>query len=297
MLAGTLGARHVSVGENFRFGHGATRRRRAAAHARPEFETEVVPLVEQDGEPVSSSRIRELLERATSRRPRELLGAPFQLEGKVVQGDARGRDARHADREPDARRGRCSCPAPGVYAGTRARSTRRRSTSASGRRSSTTASCSSRPLIDFEGDLYGETLRLAFLERLRDEQRFDSAGGAGRADAAGRRARAERLAASRASLTRPLLAFRRDAHQGSQDRGHQHFAKHEGDTGSPEVQVALLTARINELTEHLREHKKDHHSRRGLLMLVGQRRRLLNYLRRHDIDRYRELVQELGLRR
>jgi small subunit ribosomal protein S15 len=75
------------------------------------------------------------------------------------------------------------------------------------------------------------------------------------------------------------------------------FAKHEGDTGSPEVQVALLTARINELTEHLREHRKDHHSRRGLLMRVGQRRRLLNYLRRHDIGRYRELVQELGLRK
>jgi small subunit ribosomal protein S15 len=75
------------------------------------------------------------------------------------------------------------------------------------------------------------------------------------------------------------------------------FAKHEGDTGSPEVQVALLTARINELTEHLRGHKKDHHSRRGLLMMVGQRRRLLNYLRRHDIGRYRDLVQELGLRK
>ena len=69
------------------------------------------------------------------------------------------------------------------------------------------------------------------------------------------------------------------------------------DTGSTEVQVALLTARINELTEHLREHKKDHHSRRGLLMLVGQRRRLLNYLQRTDLDRYRALIQELGLRR
>jgi small subunit ribosomal protein S15 len=75
------------------------------------------------------------------------------------------------------------------------------------------------------------------------------------------------------------------------------FGKRDGDTGSPEVQVALLTARINELTEHLREHKKDHHSRRGLLMLVGQRRRLLNYLRRRNLERYRELVQELGLRR
>jgi small subunit ribosomal protein S15 len=78
------------------------------------------------------------------------------------------------------------------------------------------------------------------------------------------------------------------------------IAKHgksETDTGSPEVQIALLTARINHLTEHLREHKHDHHSRRGLLMLVGQRRRLLNYLQRKDLDRYRALIAELGLRR
>ena len=75
------------------------------------------------------------------------------------------------------------------------------------------------------------------------------------------------------------------------------FGKSEGDTGSPEVQIALLTARINQLTEHLRGHKKDHHSRRGLLMLVGQRRRLLNYLQRKDLDRYRALIGELGLRR
>ena len=75
------------------------------------------------------------------------------------------------------------------------------------------------------------------------------------------------------------------------------FGKDESDTGSTAVQVALLSARITELTEHLREHKKDHHSRRGLLMLVGQRRRLLNYLRDSDLDRYRSLIQELGLRR
>jgi small subunit ribosomal protein S15 len=75
------------------------------------------------------------------------------------------------------------------------------------------------------------------------------------------------------------------------------YGRDEGDTGSTEVQVALLTARINELTEHLREHRKDHHSRRGLLMLVGKRRRLLKYLQRADIDRYRSLIRELGLRR
>ncbi|MDX6660005.1 MAG: small subunit ribosomal protein, partial [Solirubrobacteraceae bacterium] len=77
----------------------------------------------------------------------------------------------------------------------------------------------------------------------------------------------------------------------------QQFGKTAEDTGSPEVQIALLTRRINHLTEHLREHKHDHHSRRGLLMLVGQRRRLLNYLGRKDLDRYRALIQELGLRR
>jgi small subunit ribosomal protein S15 len=72
---------------------------------------------------------------------------------------------------------------------------------------------------------------------------------------------------------------------------------HETDTGSPEVQVSILTERINHLTEHLKVHKKDHHSRRGLLMLVGRRRRLLDYLRRNDVDRYRTLIAELGLRR
>ena len=73
--------------------------------------------------------------------------------------------------------------------------------------------------------------------------------------------------------------------------------KGETDTGSTEVQVALLTQRINELTEHLRTHKHDHHSRRGLLKLVGRRRRFLNYLQRTDIERYRALIKELGLRR
>ncbi|WP_282824043.1 30S ribosomal protein S15 [Gulosibacter sediminis] len=75
------------------------------------------------------------------------------------------------------------------------------------------------------------------------------------------------------------------------------YATHEGDTGSPEVQVALLSARINELTEHLKEHKHDYHSRRGLLLLVGQRRRLLKYLTDVDIARYRALIERLGLRR
>jgi small subunit ribosomal protein S15 len=75
------------------------------------------------------------------------------------------------------------------------------------------------------------------------------------------------------------------------------FGQNEQDTGSTRVQIALLTQRINDLTGHLREHRKDHHSRRGLLMLVGQRRRLLNYMQRSDLEGYRALIRELGLRR
>lgn len=77
----------------------------------------------------------------------------------------------------------------------------------------------------------------------------------------------------------------------------EEYATTEGDTGSPEVQVAVLTRRIAHLTEHLKEHKHDHHTRRGLMLLVGQRRRLLNYVAKTDIERYRSLIERLGLRR
>ncbi len=75
------------------------------------------------------------------------------------------------------------------------------------------------------------------------------------------------------------------------------FKLHDSDTGSPEVQIAILTERINYLTEHFKIHKKDHHSRRGLLKIVGQRRRLLDYLKKKDIDRYRVIIEKLGIRR
>jgi small subunit ribosomal protein S15 len=75
------------------------------------------------------------------------------------------------------------------------------------------------------------------------------------------------------------------------------YRTHDGDTGSPEVQVALLSERINYLTEHFKTHAKDHHSRRGLLMLVGQRRRLLDYLKTKDVDRYADLIRRLGIRK
>ncbi len=77
----------------------------------------------------------------------------------------------------------------------------------------------------------------------------------------------------------------------------EEYRTHESDTGSPEVQIAILTEKINYLNEHLRTHKKDHHSRRGLLKMVGQRRHLLNYLKENDIQRYRNLIEKLGLRR
>ena len=77
----------------------------------------------------------------------------------------------------------------------------------------------------------------------------------------------------------------------------EEYATHPGDTGSPEVQVAILTTRIKDLTEHLKQHKHDHHSRRGLLLLVGQRRRLLDYLKTVDQDRYKKLIDDLGIRK
>ena len=85
--------------------------------------------------------------------------------------------------------------------------------------------------------------------------------------------------------------------QGEKVKIIEDYKIHEGDTGSPEVQIAILTHRINTLNEHLKDHKKDHHSRRGLLKMVGQRRGLLKYLKKSDIERYRNLIEKLGIRR
>ncbi len=177
VLAGALNARHVSVGENFRFGHGAAGDA-AFLRGRPEFETEVVPLIEHAGQTVSSSRIRELISTGAVAEAAELLGAPSALEGTVVQGDARGRELqmRTANLEPPSG---IVLPGAGIYAA--------RARLADGRELPAAVSIGVRPtfeeagdlrieahLIGFDGDLYGETLRLTFLERLRDEERFDS---------------------------------------------------------------------------------------------------------------------------
>jgi riboflavin kinase/FMN adenylyltransferase len=172
VLGDALAARHVSVGENFRFGHGA-RGDVALLRSWPGFETQVVPLVESGGAPVSSTRIRQMLEEGDVSAAAELLCAPFRLEGEVVEGSARGRSLGMptANLQPPQE---AVVPAPGVYAGSAlerpaAINVGVRPTFEAGGELLVEAY-----LLDFEGDLYGETLRLSFLERIRDEERFDS---------------------------------------------------------------------------------------------------------------------------
>ncbi len=177
-LSGLLRARHVSVGENFRFGHGAAGDAEFL-RGRPEFETEVVPLIQHAGQTVSSSRIRDLVFAGAVAGAADLLGSPFVLEGTVVEGDARGRrlgvPTANLATDPDA-----AVPATGIYAA-RARIDHDTELPAA-------VSIGVRPtfesdgeqkveahLIGFDGDLYGRTVQLAFLDRLRDEERFDSA--------------------------------------------------------------------------------------------------------------------------
>lgn len=102
--------------------------------------------------------------------------------------------------------------------------------------------------------------------------------------------------APRTEAERRIEGYQRDVEKTKKQEIIEEFSRRENDQGSAPVQIALLTARIEELTGHFRDHPKDHHSRRGLLKMVGRRRRLLNYLRRTDLDRYRTVIEELGLR-
>jgi riboflavin kinase/FMN adenylyltransferase len=173
VLVGALGAVHVSVGENFRFGHRA-QGNAALLQADPRFTTTVHPLLEIDGEIVSSSHIRGLLAAGEVEESTRLLGAPFLLAGEVVHGDKRGRELGFptANIVPDER---LACPGHGVYAcraGERlaAVSIGVRPTFRTGR-----AELIEAYVLDFDGDLYGSTLELSFLARLRGERRFESA--------------------------------------------------------------------------------------------------------------------------
>jgi riboflavin kinase/FMN adenylyltransferase len=172
VLVERLGATHVAVGDNFRFGKRA-QGDAALLRSRGEFETRVVPLVEVAGEAVSSSHIRGLIAAGDVARAAEFLGGPFLLEGEVVEGDRRGRalGVPTANIVPDDR---LACPGHGVYAAwvhghPAAVSVGVRPTFETGRGLLVEAY-----LLDFEGDLYGETLRVAFVERLRGERRFES---------------------------------------------------------------------------------------------------------------------------
>jgi riboflavin kinase / FMN adenylyltransferase len=177
VLAGGLGARHVSVGENFRFGHGAAGDA-DFLRGRPQFETDIVPLVQQSGQDVSSSRIRELVSSGAVAEAAQLLGAPFILEGVVVEGAARGREldmpTANLEIQDDV-----LVPSAGIYAA--------RARLEDGGEVPAAVSIGVRPtfetdgeskveayLIGFDGDLYGQTLQVSFLQRLRDEERFDS---------------------------------------------------------------------------------------------------------------------------
>jgi riboflavin kinase / FMN adenylyltransferase len=172
VLVETLGATHVSVGANFRFGH-AARGDADQLAADPRFDTRVVPLVEIDGEPVSSSRIRALIAEGAVDEAARLLGAPFRMRGEVVHGDRRGRELGFptANTIPDPA---FACPAHGVYA---CRVGERLAAVNVGVRP--TFGTNLRPLVeafllDFEGDLYGQRLTIEFMARLRGEQRFES---------------------------------------------------------------------------------------------------------------------------
>jgi riboflavin kinase/FMN adenylyltransferase len=172
VLAGRLGAEQVRVGENFRFGKAARGDPEFLA-SRDEFETEVVPMVDVEGETVSSTQIRALVAAGDVARAARFLGAPFMLEGEVVTGDARGRDLGMptANIVPDPR---FVVPGHGVYAAwahghPAAVNVGVRPTFGSGR-----GLLVESYLLDFEGDLYGQTLRVAFVERMRGERRFDS---------------------------------------------------------------------------------------------------------------------------
>ena len=298
MLVERLGATHVSVGENFRFGHRATGDPEMLAADR-RFETRVVPLVEVDGEIVSSSHIRALVA---------------------------GRRGRARRRASSARRSSCAARSSRATGGAGS-SASRRPTSFPTRRSSVPATASTsraptgacaavnvgvRPtfgtgravlveayLLDRDVDLYGQVLKIDFLRRLRGERRFESVDALVEQMQHDVQAHARALRGVAARSAGALLASS-DRMTLTQERKQElveKFGDSPTDTGKAEVQIALLTERINELTDHLRTHSKDHHSRRGLLMLVGRRRRFLNYLQRTDLERYRALLRELGLRR
>ena len=296
VLVGALGATHVSVGENFHFGHRARASRRCCA-ADPRFETRVVRLLEADGEIVSSSHIRGLVHGGEVEYARAAAGRAVRA-WRARWCTASSAAASWASRP------RTSCPtraSPRPRTGsTRARERHARPAA---------VNIGVRPtfdtrlgelveafLLDFSGDLYGTQLELTFLSACAASSASTPSRRSSSRWTATSRPRAGSCGRAREPEAATLLRRMPLTQERKLDIISQ-FGESEHDTGSTRVQVALLTERINDLTQHLRTHRKDHHSRRGLLMLVGQRRRFLRYLEKNDLEGYRALIRELGLRR
>ena len=320
LLASVLRARLVVVGADFHFGyrrHGDVPLLQRMG-AELGFETIGLGLVAardgatggDGGTPYSSTRVRELLAAGDVEGAAAILGRPHEVRGPVEHGDGRGRELGFPTANVSVPERIC-LPADGVYAGTfvAADGVERVAALSIGRRPTFYAEHGLLLLeayvLDFDGDLYGQDAPV----------RFATGSGARNASTASTTSSPRCTATSRqVRVTRPSRqglagSFLAEAvsnplpTEGSHARMPDKAATisehklHDSDTGSAEVQIALLTERIRHLTEHMKVHKKDFHTQRGLLMLVGRRRRMLDYLRRNDVERYRALIAKLGIRR
>ncbi len=322
VLVDQLSARLVVVGEDFHFGHGrkgnvALLREQGARYG---FDVVGVGLTGEGSEPVSSTRIRALLTEGSVEEAARLLGRPHEVRGPVVRGDGRGGPELGFPTANVAVADDIALPADGMYAGyfTGTDGQARPAAVYVGRRPTfyepgTAPVLVEAYLLDFEGDLYGQPARVAFVGRGPGRRPLRLGRGPDPPDAPRRgRGRAPARRGRSSLISGRLLAWiagrgqvpgrlRQRFSRGSSMPDTQatiaEYRLHDTDTGSPEVQIALLSGRINHLTEHLKEHKGDHHTRRGLMKLIGQRRRLLDYVRKNDVERYRTIIGRLGIRR
>ena len=327
VLVEKLHAGAVVVGENFRFGHKAAGDLAALRTLGRTFgfATEGVPLLRDDDVTLSSTFVRSSIDAGDVAEAAQVLGRPHRIDGIVVRGEGRGRQLGYPTANVRSER-HVAVPADGIYAGWVVL-----------RGGAAAGGDLGRHEPHLRGQRAHRRgvhprLRRGHLRRRarRGVRRADPRDGAlragvrpGRADGPGRAADPARSCAerplgrflvpwtsrtSRCGVKSASVTTTGGTHQTRRGRPvalasdvkqqiMSDYATADGDTGSPEVQVAMLSRRIADLTEHLRTHKHDHHSRRGLLLLVGRRRRLLKYLAKTDITRYRSLIERLGLRR
>ena len=269
-------------GFNYHFGHKAqgnpeVLRQMGARHG---YEVTEIPPYKIKGEIVSSSLIRTLIASGQVEQCKTYMGRHYAIGGEVVVGNRLGKKLGFPTSnlviDPSM-----VTPPNGVYV---------TCCTYNGVRYPSVTNVGHKPTIghynknvethifDFDKELYGKQITVEFLQKTRDEVKFDSV----------------------RDLSEQIIRDKENLNMITKEQKTaiiKEYATKEGDTGSPEVQVAILTARINDLNEHLKIHKKDHHSRRGLLKMVGQRRNLLKYLKNVDVERYRSLIARLGLRK